>query len=380
MRFSTVFSFILAVVLAVAAVFGAQNWLNLERQQLVELLQQQQATPVKEEPKNTIVVAAEPIGFGELMGASKVREITWAEELRPEGSYQKIGDLVVGETDETARYALTQIAVGEPILKNKVTEPGQRAKLSTALSSGKKAISVRVNDVSGVAGFVLPGDRVDIMLTRDGYVDVLLQGMKVLAIDQIADDRKDNPSVVRTVTFEVDTKEAQKLILASQVGSLSLALRNLSSTDFQEFERVTIGDLSEQPDPSDDLIEANRATDTEETKVAAVENDQSPFKSWLKRLADEVSERAANLEGVQPAPEPVIIEKEVIKEVIVEVEKLVPAPVITPSKSTIGVIRNGSRAEYKVNREGQLVDENGNLVEDEVEIAGQEDEILKESE
>ena len=83
-----------------------------------------------------------------------------------------------------------------------------------------KAVSIRVNDVLGVAGFVLPGDRVDIMLTRSDkavgtYTDVLLQGVKVLAIDQTADDRADKPSVARTVTFEVSTQEAQKLTLAA---------------------------------------------------------------------------------------------------------------------------------------------------------------------
>ncbi|MFC6639822.1 Flp pilus assembly protein CpaB [Sulfitobacter sediminilitoris] len=75
-----------------------------------------------------------------------------------------------------------------------------------------------MNDVLGVAGFVLPGDRVDVLLTRDEFVDVLLQGLKVLAIDQIADELKDNPSVVRTVTFEVNTEEAQKLVLGEMLG------------------------------------------------------------------------------------------------------------------------------------------------------------------
>ncbi|MGO7388837.1 Flp pilus assembly protein CpaB, partial [Rhizobium ruizarguesonis] len=90
----------------------------------------------------------------------------------------------------------------------------------------------------GVAGFVRPSDRVDVLLTRvvrepagndQTFVDVLLQGVKVLAVDQTADERKDEPSVVKTVTFEVTTDEAQRLTLGSSIGTLSLALRNIAS-------------------------------------------------------------------------------------------------------------------------------------------------------
>jgi pilus assembly protein CpaB len=87
------------------------------------------------------------------------------------------------------RAVLSPIEENEPVLSWKVTGPGERATLSAVVDDGMRAMSVRINDVLGVAGFVLPGDRVDIMLTRDNYTDILLQNVKILAIDQIADER-----------------------------------------------------------------------------------------------------------------------------------------------------------------------------------------------
>ena len=111
-----------------------------------------------------------------------------------------------------------------------------------------KAVTIRVNDVDGVAGFVLPGDRVDVLMTRQlektsAMNDVVLQNARVLAIDQVADDRTDKPSVAKAVTLEVDIIGAQRLSLASQVGSLSLALRKAGETDPMNTRLVTLADL-----------------------------------------------------------------------------------------------------------------------------------------
>jgi pilus assembly protein CpaB len=150
---------------------------------------------------------------------------------------------------------LTPIGVNEPVLTSKITGPGQRATLSAVLTEGMKAISIRVNDVRGVAGFVLPGDRVDILLTRnvrnvqggdEAFVDVLLQSVKVLAIDQVADESKENPTVVKAVTLEVTTKDAQKLTLAAGIGDLSLALREVASDKGEDTGRITTADLVAQ--------------------------------------------------------------------------------------------------------------------------------------
>ena len=124
---------------------------------------------------------------------------------------------------------LSPIESNEPVLSVKITGAGQRATLSALVGDGMKAVSVRVNDVEGVGGFVLPGDRVDVVLTRqmdkgNATTEVVLQNARVLAVDQSADDRTTKAAVAKAVTLEVDTVGAQKIWLAASVGSLSLLL------------------------------------------------------------------------------------------------------------------------------------------------------------
>jgi pilus assembly protein CpaB len=233
-RLRTVIVFILAVLFGGGvAVFTARAWLEGQRNLILS------ARPTAAQT-DTIVVAARPLRFGDKIENEYLREIPWPTGRLPKGAFHKRGDLLkAGE-----RYVTSAIEVDEPIFGWKITGPGQRATLSAALSEGMKAITIRVNDVLGVAGFVLPGDRVDVLLMRgDQSVDVLLQGVKVLAIDQTADDRRDQPVVVKAVTFEVSTEEAQKLTLAASIGQLSLALRNVASAKFEQTKRVTLSDL-----------------------------------------------------------------------------------------------------------------------------------------
>jgi pilus assembly protein CpaB len=235
----------LSLILAIAAVIGVRTYLAHQRTLLAG---------ARAMPTNTIVVAARPLRFGQPLRAEDVKTIAWPSKELPSGGFRALPELF-GKDDAPldTRYAMSAIEIDEPILTAKITGPGQRATLSAALTEGMKAVSIRVNDVLGVAGFVLPGDRVDVLLTRvsrndeedadKSYVDVLLQGVRVLAIDQTADDRTDKPSVVKTVTFEVTTSEAQQLTLAAQIGTLSLALRNVASSGVEATQPVTLADL-----------------------------------------------------------------------------------------------------------------------------------------
>jgi pilus assembly protein CpaB len=115
-------------------------------------------------------------------------------------------------------------------------------------------MTIRVNDVDGVGGFVLPGDHVDIGLTRqvdktNATNEVVLQNVRVLAIDQIADERLEKPAVVKAVTLEVDVIGAQKLALASAVGNLSLVLRKAGATNADYARRITLSDLGTPSTP-----------------------------------------------------------------------------------------------------------------------------------
>ncbi len=178
-----------------------------------------------------------------------LREVPWPQDALPAGAFGKIADLTAGK-----RIVLMPIDVNEAILATKITGPGQRATLSAVLEPGMKAVTVRVNDVEGVAGFVLPGDHVDVLLTRQGeknmaVTDVVVEDVRVLAIDQLADERTDKPSVVKAVTLEVNVTDGQKVALAATVGTLSLLLRKAGELAGGDTRRVTTADLGKPAEP-----------------------------------------------------------------------------------------------------------------------------------
>lgn len=248
MRASTIVMIAFAVVFGLLAVFVAQSWLNGQAEKRMKSLEaQNKAKPVA---TSTIVVASKPLRFGSDLSSQNLREIAWPQEAMPSGAFAKLSDLLTGDK----RVVLTAIEPNEPVLASKVTGAGQRATLSAVLRDGLKAVTIRVNDVDGVAGFVLPGDRVDVSLTRQidktaATADVVLQNARVLAVDQTADERADKPTLVKAVTLEVDTVGAQKLSLAASVGSLSLILRKSGEANAEYTRRITLSDLDSTSTP-----------------------------------------------------------------------------------------------------------------------------------
>src|SRR5215207_7794372 len=203
---------LLAVVFGAIAIFAGQRYLDRQSSRFREV----QLVP-KPAPTETIVVAALPLKFGVEVTRQHLREIAWPEGSVPRGAFAKIDELLDGKT---RRVALAALEENEPVLKAKVTGPGQRGSLAAVIQQGMKAVTVRVNDINGVAG-----ERVDVLLVRnlertEAYSDVLLQNVKVLAVDQLADESSDKPALVKAVTVEVTTADAQKLTLAGSVGTL----------------------------------------------------------------------------------------------------------------------------------------------------------------
>jgi pilus assembly protein CpaB len=132
---------------------------------------------------------------------------------------------------------LHPLAANQPLLPDSVTLPGGRASLSSQLTPGMRAVTFRSNEVAGVAGFVLPGDRVDVMLTRtvaggngqDNTITQVIAGdVKVLGVDQAVDENMDKPTVAKAITLELSPDQAQTLPLAESLGNVSLALRHIS--------------------------------------------------------------------------------------------------------------------------------------------------------
>ena len=192
-----------------------------------------------------VAVAAVPLDYGVTLSPEKIRFVNYPSDSLPAGTFRTIGQLLPqGEK----RVALRPMQVNEPILASKVSGKGAPNSIATMLPDGMRAAAVRINDVSGVAGFIQPNDAVDVLVTRTmgdrQITDVLLQNARIIAIDQNAKKADGTPDIARTATLEVDPLEAQKLALGQQVGSLSLVLRKPGpDQDNPVVETVSLEDL-----------------------------------------------------------------------------------------------------------------------------------------
>lgn len=203
---------------------------------------------VEQNKMSQIVVAAQGLEFGSSVNSQNVRLVAWPANSIPEGAFTSIGEAT------NNRVALRPIVFGEPILASKVSGANGRATLSANLPVGQVAYSIPISDAGGVAGFVRPGDTVNVILTRqipgegsqayDKMTDVVLEAVPVLGIDQVADEKKTEPVIGKTATLQVDSLGAQKLALSTQLGVLSLALRNVADVEQGYRPTVTRRDIS----------------------------------------------------------------------------------------------------------------------------------------
>ena len=242
---------ILALVVSSAsgllAAVMINGWMSTQFMRMKAQVQQsaQQTVEEKKPELAKIVVAKEDVSAGTQLTRDKLSEVEWPADNVPKGSFNSIDELI-GKEDN--RVSLVAIYTNEPIIQERVSGPGQRKGLATMLDRGKRAVAIRVNEAVSVGGLIQPGDIVDIFVTNEkddkAYTDLLLQNVRVLAIDQTTDPLHPNPIIGRTVTVEADLADAQRITLASTVGSLSLALRESGNVAaVEDLERLTVADL-----------------------------------------------------------------------------------------------------------------------------------------
>jgi len=225
----------IALVLGLVAVYLANTFLTTSEKRV----EQAQVGLTK------VAVAAVPLDYGIDVTPDKVKFVDYPTASLPPGSYSQFAQLVPAGK---RRVVLRPMQVNEPILASKLAGEGLGASIAYLLPDGMRAAAVRVNDVSGVAGFVQPSDAVDVLITRQlgdrQATDVLLQNIRVIAIDQNAQGADGKPIVGKTATLEVTPVDSQKLALAQQVGSLSLVLRKAGvEQDFANVRTIGFDDL-----------------------------------------------------------------------------------------------------------------------------------------
>jgi pilus assembly protein CpaB len=253
MRVGTLNRILAAAVCAAGATYLTVSFLSAPRTQVVAPAVPRSVQPeAKGLDTKTVIVAAVSLQFGTPLTAAVLAEVEWPAASVPPGAFTS-REALLGPGGQ--RTVLTSIGKSEPILASRITGPGQRGSLAAVIEDGKKAVTIRVDDVLGVAGFVQPNDRVDVLLTRNerpatptgrpatgtAYSDLLLQNVRVLAVDQLADRGQAKPA--KAVTIEVDTEDAQKVALGASVGQLSLALRQAGSSFTTDVRRIGIDDL-----------------------------------------------------------------------------------------------------------------------------------------
>ncbi|GAB4152551.1 MAG: Flp pilus assembly protein CpaB [Sphingomonadales bacterium] len=232
-------SIILIAIALVVAGIAAIMARSMVREQPAEarIVQPEQSRNMHE-----ILVAAKPLPVGRLIEAVDLAWQAWPEQALNERYYRKPDAQIETLVGQVVRHS---IAAGEPVVADKVVGPGEQGFLAAVLSPGMRAVTVPVNQTSGIAGFIFPGDRVDLILTHEVKIaggtprqvsETVLRNVRILAVDQSTDDQANKPRISNTVTLEVTPKIVEKITLLRQLGTLSLSLRSLANDgeDFAE--------------------------------------------------------------------------------------------------------------------------------------------------
>jgi len=251
MRLATVVSLAASAVLGIGALVVARVWIpaNTAKPTL--------STPVAAAPPVgvPVVVASGALKYGEKLDAGKLTLVRMPASVAPEGAFSSVDEVL--KQDGGAPVVLVAMTAREPLLPAKLSGAGARPTVAAEIAEGHRAYTIKVSDVAGGGGHIFPGDRVDVLLSRDmsetdpadqggkRYVaDVVLQDVRVLGMNLNADQDSTDPTVPSTATLEVTMPEAQKLAVAGDLGTLSLALRRTGAAGVQPARAVFVGDVS----------------------------------------------------------------------------------------------------------------------------------------
>jgi pilus assembly protein CpaB len=251
MRLGTVISIGASAVLGIGALLIARLWIPAHVAHPTQA-QAQAATLAQDVP---VVVAALPIPWGAKLDGRYLKVAKLPPDDVPQGAFSSVGQIL--NQDGGPPIALTAMAAQEPVLPSKLSGPGERQTLAALVGPNMRAYTIGVTAVTAGGGHILPGDRVDVMLTRAlatppgvevgdmklMVTTVVIQDVRVLGMDLNANPTSTQPAVASTATLEVGMSDAEKLALAGQAGTLSLALRRPGQVEVTPAAPVMISDL-----------------------------------------------------------------------------------------------------------------------------------------
>ena len=213
-----------------------------------------------------VVAVAQDVEFGQSIEPHMLTTIEWPANSVPAGAITDTA-LVLSSDGKDPRRAKRAMTKGELVSMEKLSDWGEKVTIVQTLAEGHRAVSITVNAAPGVGGFVTPGDDVDILMTR-GNGDSLrtitiLQKVRVIGVDQRADEQIDQAIVARTITVEVTPKDGQKLALAQRAGRLSLSLRSNEEVVDEPLDAVRLSDLMVEKSPQPEgaprnIVKVNR--------------------------------------------------------------------------------------------------------------------------
>jgi pilus assembly protein CpaB len=242
-----------ALLITVGTGLLARSWLNNQRVETAA------PAPMPVRVTASVLVAEVDTPAGTFLKKEHLRWQAWPDEALPDTYIVR----QEGESEEAAEKEVLGavvrrgIAAGEPIARGRITKAGDRGFLAAVLRPGFRAMAVRIDATSSIAGLVFPGDRVDIILTHEikrgkkirRASETVLNNVRILAIDQVVDDQSGKAKVGKNATFELTPKQTEMLAIVSDLGKLSLALRSLAK-DQEELDRLAnSGDPLAEPNP-----------------------------------------------------------------------------------------------------------------------------------
>jgi len=300
-----------ALLVAGVTAFLARGWVTAERAQI----QAVQVPVVQPAPSQAVLVASDELPAGLFLKEEHLRWQAWpADGVDP--NY-----FVQGKTELASLLGSVvrrNIAAGEPIVGGKIVKPGDRGFLAAVLKPGMRAVTIKVNEITGVAGLVFPGDRVDLLLSLalDDRIEdtpdrraseTVLENVRVLAIGRTLAEGGESPPGGEMATIEVTPKQAEMVAVMVELGRISLSLRSLASPELNEFRGALVGGAAPAGEtalgaapygvPGATLISDSEAPDAaavpRDPRQAEEEENPSPVRGLTYTFDSEVSQLLA---------------------------------------------------------------------------------------